>query len=304
MASPTTPTHGKLGAIYRHRPNGFKGAGLNDAVWGTGFSGTASAHYEVVIDSELGGTGGVDTFKWRKNGGAWTTDVDITGAAQTLDDGQTITFAATGGQTLHTLNDQWAIGNLKDEACTESGTEAQITDSTRRLINPNNPPVFTDSGGANVLIIDYSRGTAVFDANVTIVTVTGNNGYLLESGLEKVGYLVDWSFDVSLDMADASYMGQQWKNALPGQAGGSGGANAMLIGSDSFFDALKEGAENSEKYFLLQLFNYDPDQDQTGDHFLVWASFNSLGQNPAIGDLVKEAISFQMLGIPAFVENV
>ena len=36
-------THGKLGAIYRLRPNGFKGDGLNDVTWGTGFSGAASA---------------------------------------------------------------------------------------------------------------------------------------------------------------------------------------------------------------------------------------------------------------------
>jgi len=175
-------THGKLGAIYRLRPNGFKGDGLNDVTWGTGFSGASSAHYEVVIDAE----GTPDTFKWRKNGGEWTTGVSITGAAQTLDEGQQITFGATTG---HTLGDQWSIGNLKDEACTESGTEAQITESTRRLLDPNNPPTFTDSGGKNVLTIDYTQGKATFDGNVATVTVTGNAGYILESGLEKVGYL-------------------------------------------------------------------------------------------------------------------
>ncbi len=70
MASPTSPTHGKLAAVFALRPNGFKGSGLNDVTWGLGFNGASSSYYEVVIDSELGGTAGVDTFKWRKNGGS------------------------------------------------------------------------------------------------------------------------------------------------------------------------------------------------------------------------------------------
>jgi len=297
MGSPTSPTHGKHGAIYRLRPNGFKGNGLNDVTWGTAFAGAASAHYEVVIDAE----GTPDTFKWRKNGGAWTETVAITGAAQTLDDGQTITFAATTG---HTLSDQWVIGNLKDEACTESGTEAQITDATRRILNPNSPPTFTDSGGKNVLTIDYTQGKAVFDGNVTIVDVDGNNGFILKSGLEKVGYLIDWNFEISVDMVDISVMGEEWKTAIPGQAGGNGGANAFFIGGDSFFDAFEDCADGSQAYFFLELFNYDPDKDQTGDHFNAWVTFNSFNVNAPIGEVVKEAIGFQLHGIPSFTANV
>lgn len=296
MASPTTPTHGKLGAIYRQRPNGFKGDGLNDATWGTGFNGASSAYYEVQIDA----TGTPDTFQWRKNGGGWTTGVSITGAAQTLDDNQTITFGATTG---HTLNDQWVIGNLKDEACTESGTEGQITDTTKRILNPNATPTFTDSGGKNVLIVDHTRGKAVFSGNVTVVTVTGNNGFIPLSGLEKVGYLIDWNFTANMDMADMSYMGEEWKQALPGQAGGSGGANAFFIANETFFEAFEDNVDGTQEYFFLELYNYDPDQDQTGDHFNVWATFNSFGVNTPIGEIVKEAIGFQLEGIPSFTEN-
>lgn len=296
MASPTTPTHGKLGAIYRLRPNGFKGNGLNDVTWGTGFSGAASAYFEVVIDAE----GTPDTFKWRKDGGGWTTTVAITGAAQTLSDGQTITFAATTG---HTLNDQWTIGNLKDEACTESGTEAQITDATKRLINPNASPTFTDTGGKTVLIIDYSQAKAIFNGNVTVVTVTGNNGFMVESGFEKVGYLFGWSFDVTVDMAEISRMGQQWKEYLPGQGGGSGRAENYFIGGDSFFDGILDAADASQAYFLLQLFNYDPDQDQTGDHFLAWVVFNGLSLNAPVNEVVKEALDFTLQGVPSFKAN-
>jgi len=297
MASPTTPMHGKLGALYRLRPNGFKGGGLNDATWGTAFSGASSAYYEVEIDGE----GTPDTFKWRKNGGAYTTGVSITGAAQTLDDGQTITFGATTG---HTLGDRWVIGNLKDEACAEVADEAQITDATKRLLNPNATPTFTDDGGENVLIVDHTRGKALFSDNVGVVTVDGNNGFIPEIALEKVGYLMNWRLEVALDMGDASRMGQHWKEAVPGQAGGRGSAEAYFIGGDSFYAAFQAGAENTQKYFLLELFNYDPDQDQTGDHLIAWAAFNSVSPDGPLNEVVKESVGFEVHGIPSFVANV
>lgn len=297
MASPTTPTHGKLGALYVLRPNGFAGSGLNDATWGTAATNAATAYYEVVIDH----VNAPDSFKWRKNGGAWTEDVNITGAAQTLDEGQTITFGATTG---HTVLDQWVIGNLKTEATTESGPEAQITAAANRLLNPNSPPVWTDSGGKIAQKVNFTSGKAVFDGNVTIVTVTGNNGYIPAAALKKVGYLIDWSMNVTLDMADCSRMGQQWKEALPGQAGGSGSANAYFIATESLWLNLKEAIESGEKYFLLQLFNYDPDQDQTGDHYNVWATFTSFALSADIGSVVKEQVNFQINGEISFTANV
>jgi len=300
MASPTTPTHGKLGALYVLRPNGFSGIGLNDVTWGTGFDGAATAYYEVVIDSELGGTAGVDTFKWRKDGGAWTEDVDISGAAQTLSDTQTITFAAT---KAHTADDQWIIGNLKAEATTESGTGAQITTAGHRLLNPNSPPTFTDSEGETVLTINYTNGTAVFSGNGTIVTVAGNNGYIPAAALRKAAYLIDWSIDLSVDMADTSSMGNQWKTSLPGQAGGSGSANAYFIASEMLYNCLAESIAAGDKYFLVELFNYDPDQDQTGDHITAWVTFNNFSLSTTIGDVVKESLSYQIEGLISFTAN-
>jgi len=289
-------THGKLGAIYRLRPNGFKGDGLNDVTWGTGFSGGASAYFEVVID----GVGTPDTFKWRKDGGAWTEDVNITGAAQTLSDGQTITFGATTG---HTADDQWTIGNLKNEACTESGTEAQITDITKRLLNPNIQHALSYDS-ALPLYIDYSSGKIFFDGNINNTSITGNNGYILESGLEKVGYLFEWNLTINLDLAEITAMGEKWKSWLPGVASGEGGAGSYFPGKDSFFEAFKDGADGTQAYFLLELFTYDPDQDQTGDHLIVWVTFKSVNVNAPIGEIVKEAIGFTLHGIPSFKANV
>lgn len=298
----TTPVHGKLGALYVLRPNGFSGSGLNDATWGYGSTAADLTYYEVVIDSELGGGGGVDTFKWRVNGGAWTEDVDITGAAQTLADAQTITFAATMG---HTLTDQWIIGNLNDEPTTIATVYAQITDATARMLNPNYPPVWTPTEAVNLLSVDYTKGIATFDAAPGVTTVTGNGGYVPAAALKKVGYLIDWNLNITLEMADASRMGQNWKEALPGQASASGGANAYFVADQTLFNCLQEAINAGEKYFLLQLFTYDPDQDQTGDHWNVWATFTNFIVNPTINEVVKEALSFQVFGgISAIIDNV
>jgi len=296
MSSPSVPVHGKTAAIYRMRPNGFKGDGLNDASWGTGYNGVASAYFEVVIQTE----GTPDQFKWRKDGGAWTENVAITGAAQTLSDGQTITFAATTG---HTANDQWVIGNLKDEACTESGVEAQITDSAKLLLNANAVPIFTDSGGKNVIEKQLVLGKAIFDGNVTTVTVTGNNGYIVRSALELVAYSFDWHFTAGVDLAVIPRHQKQWKEKLPGQAEASGGAESYFIGGSSFFDALKEAAEGGDKYFLLELYTYEPDGDQTGDHFAVWAAIKGADINAPVNEVMKEPITFEFHGIPKFVAN-
>ena len=297
MASPTTPTHGKLGSLYVLRPNGFNGLGLNDVTWGTAATNAATSYYEVVIDA----AGIPDRFKWRKNGGGWTALVPITGAAQTLDEAQTILFTATTG---HTLTDQWVIGNLKTEATTEAGVDAQITTAGNRLLNPNGSVVFTDSGGKTVTQINYTNGTATFSGNVANVTVTGNNGYVPASALQKVGYLIDWSLALTLDMADASRMGQPWKEHLPGQAGGSGSANGYFLANKTLLNCLQEAIAQGDKYFLLQLFNYDPDQDQTGDHINAWATFTSFAIPVSMGAVVKETVNFTVNGPVSFTANV
>lgn len=288
-------THGIFGNLYKAHPNGFSGSGLNDATWGTGYSGASSGYFEVEIDAE----GSPDTFKWRKDGGSWTTGVAITGAAQTLSDGQAITFGATTG---HTLGDKWFIGNLKDEPCTESGAAAQITDSTMRLLNPNATPTFTDSGGQNVIRVDHVRGRATFDGNVTVVTVTGNNAYFREDALEKMSYLYDIKFTPNLSLADKTSFQDRWKRWVPGLAEADGEAGGYFA-SKKWFEDLKDVADGTQAYFLLQLFTYDPDDDQTGDHFNVWVLFDKNAVAAPLEEAVKEAIHFKAHGAPALVQN-
>ncbi len=48
-----------------------------------------------------------NTYKWKKDSGAYTTGVAMTGSAQTLQDGVTVTFASRHG---HTVTDVWTVG--------------------------------------------------------------------------------------------------------------------------------------------------------------------------------------------------
>jgi uncharacterized phiE125 gp8 family phage protein len=84
---------------------------LNDMTAGGTFSGTVRTEFEIEIDAEAT----PDTIKWRKvtrdaNGektySAWTATVAVTGSAQTLTDGVSVTFGATTG---HTLADAWTV---------------------------------------------------------------------------------------------------------------------------------------------------------------------------------------------------
>jgi hypothetical protein len=45
-----------------------------------------------------------DTFKWRKDAGAWTAGIPITANLQVLEEGFAVTFSEVQG---HTLNDLW-----------------------------------------------------------------------------------------------------------------------------------------------------------------------------------------------------
>ena len=296
MGSSTVPTHGKLGAIYRKRPNNFKGTGLNDLTWGLLYNGAASGYFEVVIDA----LATPDTFKWRKNGGSWTNGVAITGSAQTLSDLVTVTFATT---TLHTLTDQWTQGNLAAEPCSSVAMTAQVTDATKRLLNPSATFVWTDSGGAKLLWMDYSSGTGYFDKNTGTVTLAAKDGYIVMTGLQKFGYLIDWNFTVTIDVADITSMGDKWKTNLVGLAGGSGGSNGFFLGSQTLLDELLAEVTAVQKQVVLQLFHWDKDQDQTGDHWQAWALFTSISEKFPIGAPVQEATSFTLFGKPCFVAD-
>lgn len=299
-------THGKLAAVYALLPNGFDGTPLclNDLSWGSFDTPTDSSYFEVQIDSAGGGGGGVDTFKWRENGGAWTENVDITGAEQTLSGAngdQKLTFGATTG---HTVQRGWAIGNLYQEPCSENADGyATITDGVRRILNPNAVPTF--SGQSYPLTrIDFAAGRAYFGGDVSGDTIicTGDNGHIVRGYLQKMGYLYEWSAEFSMDVAEVSAFGDKWKAFIAGQAEFTGSAAGYFLGKH-WSSILANAAGSGDDFFLLELFSYDPDDDQSGDRWAVWATIEGLATEAGLTGAVAEEITFRGQGFPNFTAN-
>lgn len=88
------------------------GSGLDDLTSG----GTFKKQTDVTVVVKITNADTTDTFQYSMDGGTtWNgTDIDMTGSAQTLEKGVTVTFAATTG---HTLADEWTI------ECTATATD-------------------------------------------------------------------------------------------------------------------------------------------------------------------------------------
>ena len=147
----------------------FSGTGLNDATIGGTFSGASATSYRVQID----GAGTPDTFKWSNDGGStWAaTTVSVTGASQTLENGVTVTFAATTG---HTSTDRWDFATTVLSAMTVSaGTSGTPTaySAAQNVFQAPGSTVFLDSAAIT------GNKSADMDAHGVIArfTATGQN---------------------------------------------------------------------------------------------------------------------------------
>ena len=82
----------------------FSGSGLNDATYGGVYNGAGAKTFSVRINQ----LGTPDTFEYSFDDFSTTeaTNIGITGSAQDVANGVTITFGATTG---HTVNDKWQM---------------------------------------------------------------------------------------------------------------------------------------------------------------------------------------------------
>lgn len=150
-------------SVFPDEDDFFIGVGLDDMVGRPigAYTGTETAVFEVEID----GTGTPDTFKWRKNGGSYTTLISITAGVHTLSDGITIAFGATTG---HTLGDKWFVSIYKtgtfvveDAECKKSGSIVLYGD-----INQIIPDITTHSGTESNFLDGYTyrwMGSFIYD---------------------------------------------------------------------------------------------------------------------------------------------
>lgn len=104
-------------------------------------------------------------------------------------------------------------------------------------------------------------------------------------------YSLGWSMNISLDMADASRVGQYWKEALPGQAGWSGSFECYFVAGNT-----------EQKAFFDNLVSATPGTKLTDVKFLLDATTNAFTGNiyitgfslPAgMGGVVRCTLNFQ-----------
>lgn len=172
---------------------GFTGSGLNDATSGGTCTASVAALYTVAIDSAVASP---DTFKWRKGSGSWTTGVSMTGSAQILTDGVTITFNATDG---HTLADQWMISTLLQWKA------SQIASAVIGLPGPAGPagPI----GPAGPSGADGAPGVPGYSANALVsgggVVWTGGLSFTVSAATYLIGGVQYTSPQTNLTLSTA-----------------------------------------------------------------------------------------------------
>jgi len=104
-------------------PGRFQGGTLNDLTSGGTFTGLAAKNFIVKIVTAAA----TDEFQYSTDGGAtWSAATPLTGAAQALEDGVTITFGATTG---HALDDQWEFAAWPEPTVAELVATSIFSDS-------------------------------------------------------------------------------------------------------------------------------------------------------------------------------
>lgn len=83
-----------------------------------------------------------------------------------------------------------------------------------------------------------------------------------------IAYSRGWSLSVTLDMADASRVGQNWKEALPGQAGWNGSFEMYFVAGNA-----------QQKLVFDNLIIAAPGTKLTGSKFLLDGATNAFTGN-------------------------
>lgn len=192
--------------------------------------------------------------------------------------------------------------NLTTEACTVTSNSAQITDTTKRILNPNATLTVTPTNSVNLLSIDYANGTAHFDGAPGVTTISGTNAYVPTANLAKTAQLFEWSIEVAIEAHDITDFQDAWKAFAGGLAEASGQAQGFIAGIN-WWDDLEDETDGTMAYWFLRLFSYDPDDDGTGDHWDLWTSFEAFAVGVPIGEYIKETIRFKSIGRPCFTAN-
>jgi hypothetical protein len=169
------------------------------------------------------------------------------------------------------------------EACTIDGNTAQITASTKRILDPNETQTFTDGGGKNVIEIDYTIGKATFDGTPSSVTADGK--HVVVANLDLMANMHNWTIEETLDTAEASPFGSTSKLFEAGLPGWGGSAEGYFLNS-----TWKDAFDLVKLWFVR--FHID------GTHYFQgWCHITGLSGRAAITEIVGEPLSFQGYGM-------
>ncbi len=183
-----------------------------------------------------------------------------------------IILAWDGGSVVHT-----------DEACTIDGNTAQITDTAKRVLDPNETQTFTDSGGKNVIEIDFTIGKATFDGTPTSVMATGK--YVPVANLDLMANMNNWTIEETLDTAESTAFGDTSKKFEGGLPGWGGSAEGYFLNS-----TWKDAFDLVKKWFVR--FYVDANHYYQG-----WCHITGLSGRAAITENITEPLSFQGFGL-------
>jgi hypothetical protein len=127
------------------------GCGLNDLENDGDYFADSNKKFRVKIDTE----GTPDKFIWSEDGGAtWSSAIDITGTAQLLTYGVSITFTATTG---HTKDDEWSFTAHCEETLSSASATAYEWD-LRAQVNRSYDLEELYAGADMVEVALYSDG--------------------------------------------------------------------------------------------------------------------------------------------------
>lgn len=134
------------------------GSGQDDIAFAGIYTGTTASTFEV----EVVANGTPDTWRFRKDGGAWGGAIGMSTGPTGLSDGVTVSWTATTG---HTVNDIWTL--TVTPQLTLSGSYAGSSSGACSIV----APVSTNLGGDICLIPDASDDFAYFVAGSVGSTV-------------------------------------------------------------------------------------------------------------------------------------
>lgn len=269
-------------------PANYQGSTLNDLTSGGTYTGLATTPGGAIFDVRIDATGTPDTFRWRKNTGSFTNGVAITGAAQTLSNGVTVTFAATTG---HTNGDQWIVPievNLNIDPPNLSGYNAGYAGAIKffgnRVLN-----VFDSSGNYSNIFLGPNSGNITMGPNAGNNTCTG--AYCLASltaGTNNSGTAQRSLVSLTIGSQNVADGQNSCANLVVGDGNtciGQGAGNSML-GSGGLFLGYSAGYHEtaSNTFYVDAIFRADSAAEKAGA--LLYGTFNA---TPASQTLVANA---------------